>query len=244
MTTPDALRTGLLLGEDHANLEDVAIGEITPNLAIGISRGRFPKGYPHLDSNEDAVFATVKGGTTILAVADGHQGFDAARVAIVAIANTNSPGNNEGLQSAVHRLATAALAAVATAIPNLPPPRDMSRTALTIVALRDGSMATTTLGDTACFVVTERRVTRIGSPISFLDPKTDPATIRTHTASLPSKGSVVVASDGLIDYVINLERTLRHTAHLDTPQRVEHLIAASFSGGAGDNVAVAVYRQP
>src|SRR5665811_1231436 len=119
MTPPTNLRTALLLGDDHIELEDVAIREITPNLAIGISRGRFPKGYPHIDPNDDAVFATINGDTEILAVADGHQGFDAARAAITAIANAKSPMNDEDLQSAVHRLAIAAIEAVAATIPNL-----------------------------------------------------------------------------------------------------------------------------
>jgi serine/threonine protein phosphatase PrpC len=242
MTPSGDLVTALLLGDDHVELEEVAIREIAPNLAIGISRGRFPKGYPHLDPNEDAVFAAGNGDSAILAVADGHQGFDAARVAITAIATAESFGLDEDPESIVHRLAATAIEAVTATIPSLPSPRNGSRTALTVAALHGGSMATATLGDTACFIVTKRRASRIGAPTSFLDPNTDATGIRTHTASLPNKGSVVVVSDGIVDYVADLGRPLRSGSPLNVPQQVEHLIAASFAGGAGDNVAVAVYR--
>ena len=89
--TPANFRSALLLGEDHTELEEVAITEVTPNLAIGISRGRFPKGYPHVDPNEDAVYAATDGTTTVLVVADGHQGFDAARAAIDGDRRNRSP---------------------------------------------------------------------------------------------------------------------------------------------------------
>ena len=72
------IRSSLLLGSNYETLGDVAIEEITPQLAIGISRGRFRKGYPHVDPNEDAVIVAADDATTVLAVADGHNGFDAA----------------------------------------------------------------------------------------------------------------------------------------------------------------------
>jgi hypothetical protein len=96
------VRSIVLLGSDHTELEQIAIEELTPNVAIGISRGRFPKGYPHLDPNEDAVFAATDGTTTVLAVADGHHGFDAAREAILTISDTTpSVINGEAEKSSV-----------------------------------------------------------------------------------------------------------------------------------------------
>jgi hypothetical protein len=83
-------RTGLLLGSGHENLGEFEIEEVSSHIAIGISRGRFPKAYAHIDPNEDAVSAATDDTTTVLAVADGHNGFDAARTAILAIADTTS----------------------------------------------------------------------------------------------------------------------------------------------------------
>jgi hypothetical protein len=71
-------QSALLVGSDHTELDEVAIEEVTRNLAIGISCGWFPKGHPHADPNDDTVFAATDGNTAILAVADGDHGFDAA----------------------------------------------------------------------------------------------------------------------------------------------------------------------
>jgi len=47
----------VLWGHDHPQLGVVATEEISPRVAIALSRGKYPKGYPHLDPNEDAVAA-------------------------------------------------------------------------------------------------------------------------------------------------------------------------------------------
>ena len=107
--TPPTFHSALLLGEDHTELEEVAITEVAPNLAIGISRGRFPKGYPHIDPNEDAAYAATDGTTTVLAVADGHQGFDAARAATSAIADTAPGVIDAPLEVVIRQLAGAAI---------------------------------------------------------------------------------------------------------------------------------------
>ena len=120
-------QSALLLGSDHTELDEVAIEVVTPNLAIGISSGRFPKGYPHADPNEDAVFATTDGVTTILAVADGHHGFDAARAAITAIAEAARAPTDEAIQSIVRRLTVTPIDAVTATVPPLP--RLVTRTA-------------------------------------------------------------------------------------------------------------------
>ncbi|MEA3502778.1 MAG: hypothetical protein U9R47_08390, partial [Actinomycetota bacterium] len=81
-SVPGVAQSILLLGSDHTELGEVEIAELSPHVAVGISRGRFPKGYAHVDPNEDAVFAATDGTTAIIAVADGHHGFDAAEAAI------------------------------------------------------------------------------------------------------------------------------------------------------------------
>jgi len=234
-------QSALLVGSDHTELNEVAIKEVTPNLAIGISCGRFPKGYPHVDPNEDAAFAATDGNTSILAVADGHHSFDAACTAITAIAEAaTAPTTDETAQLIVRRLTVTAIDAVAATVPLLPPPRDTSRTALTVAVIRDDSFATTTIGDTACFVATRRRAKRLGTPTDFLSPGTDPVAFGVETVRLPPRGTVVVASDGFLDFVGNPRRLLRSTSSVHASECAERLLDAAFSGGAGDNIAVAI----
>ena len=231
--------SALLLGRDHTELGDIATRAVTSNLAIGIARGRFPKGYPHIDLNEDAVFATTDGRTTILAVADAHNGFDAAVIAISAIAEAVASTMASAPRDIVRLLVDAAGRGVASTIPDLGAPRNKSRTALSIAAIRDRRIAATTIGDTACYIATRRRARRIGTDTDYLGPNTDLSAIQIEETSPTVPSSVVVASDGLADFAVNARRTLRAATKLPALDGVEHLIRAAFSGGAGDNVAIA-----
>ena len=78
----------MLRGPDHETLGEIALEEIAPSLALALSRGRFPKGYPHLDPNEDGALAATDGATAVLAVVDGHNGFEAASAALQAVADS------------------------------------------------------------------------------------------------------------------------------------------------------------
>ncbi len=222
---PTTSRFAVLLGSDHTELESVAIRELPPTLAIGISRGRFPKGYPHLDPNEDAVYAATDETLTILAVADGHHGFDAARAAIQRIADTVPDSLHLDPAALTRHLAEAAIEAVADTIPNLASPRDTSRTSLTICVIDDTALATTTIGDTACYIATKRRLSRIGKESDFLGPQTDPRSIAVDTAPTPPRATtVVVASDGLVDFAPDLTTSLRSTLNLTAREAADLLI--------------------
>src|SRR4030065_278031 len=74
-------RAAALWGPDHETLGEVEVREVTASLAMALSRGKFPKGYPHVDLNEDGALAATNGPAAVLAVADGHNGLDAARAA-------------------------------------------------------------------------------------------------------------------------------------------------------------------
>jgi len=235
-------RSAVLLGSDHTELEEIAIQAITQNLAIGISRGRFPKGYPHVDPNEDAAYAATDGTTTILAVADGHHGFNAAQAAIAAIAEVAPPSIEEDPETVVRTLGEAAIRAVAATVPGLPGPRKSSRTSLTICVLRNGSLATLTIGDTACFLATRRRARQIGTTTDFLGPNTTAEALLLETTVVQPEAAVVVTTDGFLDFASGVEGTLRTTSNLSANEGVEELLSAAFSGGAGDNIAAAVFR--
>ena len=240
--TDTGLPSALLLGEDHTELAEVAIREITPYLAIGISRGRFAKGYAYVDPNEDAVYAATDGTTTVLAVADGHHGFDAARAAISAIADTAIGAMDAPLEAAVRWLAGAAIGAVRGSVPPLSPPRNTSRTAVTVASVRGNAVAAATIGDTAGFVVTRRRSKRLGTDTEFLSAETDPNVIEITKAKLSDRTAMILATDGFLDFAAQPKATLRTVPQLAALDAAELLISESFSGGAGDNIAVAVYR--
>ena len=161
-------RSALLLGQDHSELGGIAIDEVTPRISIAISRGRFPKPYAYVDPNEDAVFALTDGTTTVLAVADGHNGFDAARTAIHAVELVAPDVLAAPAQKATALLAEAAVTSVND---SLPPTRVDSRTALTVVVISNGALAAATFGDTVCFVVTRRDIERVGRSIGAAMPK-------------------------------------------------------------------------
>ena len=231
-----------LLGSDHTHLGDVEIVEIPPSVAIGISCGRFPKGYPHVDPNEDAVFATSDGTTTVLAVADGHRGVEAAHAAIAAIADNAIGFDTAPLDDIVRMLSEQAVDAVRSATPHLQPPRDASGTALTIAAIRSGSVSAMTLGDTACFVVTRRHVSRLGSPTEFLSATSRSDLVAVQEAPLPSKAAIIVTSDGFSSFARPIDRILRSERSHQASDAVANLVAAAFAGGAGDNVTAAVFN--
>lgn len=75
----------LLIGTDHPTLGSQAIEGVDDSTAVGLSAGRFPKSYWHLDPNEDAALAVVDADRVLLAVADGHNGADASHAAIAAV---------------------------------------------------------------------------------------------------------------------------------------------------------------
>lgn len=230
----------LLLGPDHVETGEVAISRVTANLAIGLSRGRFPKGYSYVDVNEDAVFGADLEGMTVLAVADGHRGFDAAGAAISAIADGAPATIGLEPDAAVAQLVGVAIEAVAATVPGLASPRDASRTALTVVVTRGARMATATFGDSACFLARPRRVDRIGSQADFLGPASSPALTSPLSIQLRPKTTIVISSDGFIDFVSDATKVVQSVRRLEPHEAVGEILAAAFAGGAGDNIAVGV----
>jgi hypothetical protein len=71
----------MLRGADHPDLGEREVLALDAEHAIGISAGRLPKSYWHLDPNEDAALLSVSPTWALLAVADGHHGADASHAA-------------------------------------------------------------------------------------------------------------------------------------------------------------------
>jgi serine/threonine protein phosphatase PrpC len=75
------MRSGLLRGREHTKLGVVATLAEGP-CAIALSRGGHKKTYRYRDANEDAAGFALGPEGTLLAVADGHGGHEAAELAV------------------------------------------------------------------------------------------------------------------------------------------------------------------
>ena len=105
------MRSAVLRGREHTDVGAIStVAEGT--VAIGLSRGGAPKTYAHTDPNEDAAaFAAGQEGA-LLAVADGHSGFEAAEVVIEHLVSHPAPqwtGEDDLDSEAFRRQAVAAL---------------------------------------------------------------------------------------------------------------------------------------
>jgi len=244
-------REAALWGDAHTELGEIAVAGLLPHAAVALSRGKFPKGYPHLDPNEDAVLAATDGANWLLAVADGHNGFDAARAALTALQSTTEATLADSATDPETALRTAlalAGAAVTDALTDVEEGRSGSATALTVAIVAAGRLTAVTMGDTAAVLIRNGRARRIGSPTRFLGPGADPATADLEQADIQPGDTVVVASDGLLDFLgrspIRVLARLAARYPDDPVDLAGRAIERAFAGGAGDNIAVALLCDP
>lgn len=224
-------RSAVLFGRDHTELGKLAVVEITSRLAIGISRGRFPKGYAHVDPNEDAVFASTDGETTVLAVADGHNGVSASHRAIEAIA-----GEMHGAVAA----SEAVLESLLKATTEYPAVDGGSRSALSVCIASPEVMIAATFGDTGIVIQEKKRIrTFIGDREFLGSPEAQPIRIEER---LRGSVAVIAASDGFFNFVSLGRKTTVPLPAETAVMHAERLIESAFGGGAGDHIAVAVHH--
>jgi serine/threonine protein phosphatase PrpC len=239
------VRVATLWGSDHEALGEVAVSEVTPSLAVALSRGRFPKGYPHVDLNEDGALAATDGSAAVLAVADGHNGFAAARAALGATVDqvpyllSRTRGTSE---AALRRCFAAAVRAATTAVEGLKGERAAGGAALTVALLWPGGLASAGLGDCVVAVIRDSRVWRVGRDAPFLGPGPPSPQLAIGRARLRRGDRVLVATDGLRDFLgRGWRRRLAALAVGTGPADLARsAIEEAWKGGAGDNLAVVV----
>ena len=240
------LRMTVLWGDEHTDLGEVAVAELLPNAALALSRGKFPKGYPHLDPNEDAVLAATNGPAWMLAVADGHNGFDAARGAMATLqssaAQTLKRAGSDP-EAAITSVFTAAHRAVVAAVEYPGGPRANSATTLAVGLITGDELLVGSFGDSMMAVVRAGRLRPINRTSPFLDVGTEPADLQVSRQTLEPGDVVFAATDGLTDFLgrygrRSLGRTLGGNQSPGTLARLA--VERAFAGGAGDNVAVAL----
>lgn len=231
----------VLWGADHTRLGDIATGEVT-RAGVALSRGRLAKDYQWVDPNEDAVLAAAEGARVLLAVADGHHGFDAARAAMLAVVEGTEALLDPHRQPAAVLVGVleAARAAVAAALFEREDERSRSRTALSLALIDGNEVSVASHGDTSVLRVGGRGVHSLAAPTPFLGPRTPlPEVVR---ATLRDGDHVVVASDGFTDFTgrASAQALARATALGTALEAARRLVLDAFAGGAGDNVAVGV----
>lgn len=240
----------VLWGKDHVDLDRVAVEELSADVAVAISRGRHRKAYAYTDPNEDAAVAVVGPRATLLAVADGHNGWPATEAAVRTVVDALGadppPANldDDTLIDLFHRASRNVLEV--TAAPGFEHPS--SRTTLVVTLVTRGRVQWASFGDSAVYSVTGAGAALLSQPQHRFVGYPMPRTAVDHyldrgTFRLPTGAWVVVASDGFVDFAHPFPVTpFVEDNHAATLAR--RLVLAACEGGAGDNVAVAVARPP
>lgn len=241
------MRWVLLHGTDHSDLGADATSPCGPRCAVGLTRGRQPKPYAHLDPNEDIAAARELPGGVALVVADGHNGIEAAHAASthVLAALDEQPTSLKRTAAELVALLTAAGQAAWEATRTHPYPRRGSRTALGIVLADGPRVQWAVIGDVA--VITggtgAPRVLNTLDEVFLGGPSEE-----RHIAELSDIGTValqpgewlVLASDGLLNFA-PLAAVDALLSSGGQPEEVAGgLLRLAGDHGAGDNVAVAV----
>jgi len=230
-----------LLGSDSTVLGEVDTAHVG-RVGAALSRGRFPKAVSWVDPNEDAVLAAQRADRYLLAVADGHHGFDAALAAIQQIESTSAQvlSYDRDGRIVLSELFARAREQVAQALIPHQDIRGQSRTALSVVLVRGREAWGATCGDSSIFLVRSGKARSLTSSSRFLGPRTPtPSVVRWR---LRVGDVLALVTDGFTDYLSQpIGTILAEAARSNDPvQAAQGLVHAAFAGGAGDNVGVAV----
>lgn len=244
--TAVALVSRVLRGPEHPTLGDHTAEAVGQQAALGLSAGRYPKAVPAVDGNEDAATVTTGPGGTVLAVADGHFGADAAVAAIDVIAagaRDLVASQVADPRNAITDLARAAADAVGDARAQASGQRRDSATALAIVLVVHRSLWVITFGDVAVVRTRGNRPRVLSRASPFLIG--GGATLKPRRDRLRPGDHVMVVSDGVVDHLGRSwpdELTLRARGAASPAAAVESILLGAMDGGAGDHLACAVAR--
>ncbi|MFI5315495.1 MAG: protein phosphatase 2C domain-containing protein [Myxococcota bacterium] len=234
------MRAIALLGRDWAELGPLALAELPDGGALALSRGALPKAYAHTDPNEDAALLVRAPAGVLLAVADGFNGSEASELAIQtarARAAELIEASGDEFRAEVARLSDDVLACLSR--------RSRSRSCLVLAALRGERVEIASLGDSNAFVAGAPRP--LASENSLLIGNPEPlARARPELFQLRFTRSagerIALVSDGVTNFISDLARIPRLLAESAGDLDAARAIAeAALEGGAGDNVAVAVF---
>jgi serine/threonine protein phosphatase PrpC len=262
------VRSALLRGREHDALG--VFGAVAEQrVAIAISRGGYAKQYAYVDPNEDAAAFAFGERATLLAVADGHSGFEAAEVALEFLLEHPAPHWTDETgpppsADAWRRHALAAFSDAAVQIGGERRENSRSRTTLTLALAvpRLGQCYYAAIGDShlfAAYAGETREVAPAEKAGAFLgDPAvTEKLAEYARLGAFPLAGvrALVLASDGLSEEGIGVADPAAavHSARLAAASErpalralalartiCEAACASHRSQHSGDNIACAV----
>ncbi len=236
----------VLWGKDYVALDEVAVESVGAKAAVAITRGRHRKAYAYTHPNEDAAVAVVGKRATLLAVADGHNGWPATEAVITTVVQTfgDDPPpadvSDDDWVGLFHNASEAVLATTGVAGAENPD----SRTTLVVALVAGRRLQWASFGDSAVYSVTPAAAVAFANPqhrfVGYPMPwHIVDAILERGTVDLPDGAWVVAASDGFVDFARPFPTDL--VARGGDPAEVARgLVLAACDGGAGDNVAVAV----
>ena len=236
----------VLWGKDYVALNEVAVEAVGASAAVAITRGRHRKAYRYTDPNEDAAVAVVGPRATLLAVADGHNGWPATEAAITAVIEVfgdDPPPADVSDERWIDLFLRAGNAVLdVTDRPDAENPD--SRTTLAVALVAGRRLQWASFGDSAVYSVTSAAATPLARPqhrfVGYRMPRNMvDYFLERGTEQLSSGAWVVLASDGFVDFAHPFPTGLIADG-CAPPEVARGLVMAACDGGAGDNVAVAV----
>jgi len=191
------------------------------NAAISLSRGGYKKRYAHTDPNEDgAAFALGEAGV-LLAVADGHNGCNAAEATLAELmrrAGTLLARDGNTIDESWTRIALEAIGAIQTSLVSRVAQgvRGHSRTtlALALVLPDEDLLAFASVGDSHIFRLSPNEVVDLGSHVEgrrcFLGNPADDLTSLARNSvigiePIADTQAVILATDGISEAGIGVD---------------------------------------
>jgi len=217
---PEVPTIAVLRGSESQTIGGVSVIS-EGNAAISLSQGGFKKRYSHTDPNEDAAaFALTEAGA-LLAVADGHNGCDAAESAIDELmlrAGALLTRNGKTTDEWWRKNALETIGAIQTALVSRIEQgvRGHSRTTLALALVLPGEdlLAFASVGDSHVFRVCPNEVVDLGAHSEGLrcflgNPANDLGALANNSVvgieSLANTRAVILATDGISEPGIGVD---------------------------------------
>lgn len=246
----------VLWGADYPNVGEVGLKSVGEHAAVALSYGGEPKHWPSKTPNEDAVAAVAGARSTLLVVADGHEGYESVPASVGLILDRIghdpppadlSDGDLVDLFVEANEMALAAIGGGRTG------PATESRTTLVMALIAGPLVQWASFGDSEIFLASANDAQSLGTPrLKFISYPMSRRDVAEHLDrgrdELDDTSWVIVASDGLTDYLgghgVAASRVIPEIieAGRDPVAVAEALVLGAFEGGAGDNVGLAVAR--
>jgi serine/threonine protein phosphatase PrpC len=231
-----------LLGRDYPELGPLGIAALEEGGAIALSRGSQPKPYPHQDPNEDGALLLHTDGGVLLAVVDGYNGVEASEAALLAVierAGDLCEATGSGFRAVVGRV-------VGRVAERLPAAAQRSRTCLVLARVSGRRCEFASFGDSSLLRTTRPEPVTTPNELVLgraLELAGVPLDLWYGSFECSPGERLVLATDGVTNFGPAAPELARAAAEAASDRlAARELAELALRGGAGDNVAVCVYR--